>query len=600
MNVIGISGLHNSVPFKKREFPNLSSRQYRMVQGLDAAAALVNRHGVQAVAAEERFIREKKTGAFPVNAMRYCLQAANVTPDAIDFIAHGFAYERWREFFAHKPFLHSLYAEVYAPEIQIGYLQEHFPPHDWSQKFVAVPHHLAHAASSFYVSGFQEALILVADGMGELESTTIAVGQDSHIDVLQQVPAPHSLGFLYGVFTHYLGFSMNEDEFKVMGLAPYGNPRRYFAQMMDLCQLQSDGTYRIPFLLQNHTLEEKETFGGSLHILTDLFGPPREPGADITQRDMDIAAAVQSVLEASLMHMLRHYKNKTGQSHLCMAGGVALNCSANGVIKRSRLFKDICIQPASSDDGTALGAALYVQNLHEPQRLYPRMTVPLWGPQYSTQEIEQALQHNPECKASRYDSWEALAYDITQRLVQGQIVALYQGRMEFGPRALGNRSIVADPRDPSMRDRINHLVKKRESFRPFAPAVITEAASEFFDIPAGDEASYAHMLFTTPVRRAYRTRLPAITHVDGSARVQTVTREDNPRFWTLLHEFGKATGIPLLLNTSLNVRGEPIVCTPAEAIETFLRAQLDALVMEDFLVVRNHATHAEERTSHGI
>jgi carbamoyltransferase len=392
---------------------------------------------------------------------------------------------------------------------------------------------------------------------------------------------------------------MNEDEFKVMGLAPYGNPRRYFARMMDLCQLQSDGTYRIPLLLQNHTLEEKETFDGTLHILTDLFGLPREPQADITQRHMDIAAAVQAVLQASLMHMLRHYKNETGQSHLCMAGGVALNCSANGVIKRSRLFKDICIQPAASDDGTALGAALYVQHLHGPPRVYARMTVPLWGPQYSTQEIQQALQHHPECGASRYDSWEALASDITQRLVHGQIVALYQGRMEFGPRALGNRSIVADPRDPGMRDRINHLVKKREGFRPFAPAVIAEVASQFFDIRVGDEAGYAHMLFTAPVHRRYRTQLPAITHVDGSARVQTVSREDNPRFWTMLHEFGKVTGMPVLLNTSLNVRGQPIVCTPSEAIETFLSAQLDALIMEDFLVVRKHATDAERSTCHG-
>src|ERR1700737_5594206 len=219
MNIVGISGLHNSVPFKKKAFPNLSSRQYRMVQGLDAAAALIDPRGITAVAAEERFIREKKAGAFPLNAMRYCLQAANTTPDAIDFVAHGFSYEPWREFFVHTPFLRNLYAEVYAPEVQLGYLQEHFPPYDWSQKFVAVPHHLAHAASSFYVSGFQEALIVVADGMGELDSTTIAVGRDKLIEILQQVPAPHSLGFLYGVFTHYLGFSMNEDEFKVMGMA---------------------------------------------------------------------------------------------------------------------------------------------------------------------------------------------------------------------------------------------------------------------------------------------------------------------------------------------------------------------------------------------
>jgi carbamoyltransferase len=285
--------------------------------------------------------------------------------------------------------------------------------------------------------------------------------------------------------------------------------------------------------------------------------------------------------------MLRFFKKETAQTNLCMAGGVALNCTANGVIKRSRMFKQMFIQPASGDDGTSLGAALYVQHLHEPPAYHKKMTLPLWGPSYTEEEMQQALKRAPECNSSFFNSFDILAKDVAQRIADGQIVAWFQDRMEFGPRALGNRSILADPRDSSMRDRINALVKKREAFRPFAPAVTADAAPQFFEIEVGDEAVYAHMLFVTQVRAAYRQHLPAITHVDGSARVQTVSKTESPRFWTLLDEFGKISGMPVVLNTSFNVRGQPIVCTPTEAVETFLFAQLDALVMGNYLVGRN-------------
>jgi carbamoyltransferase len=353
-----------------------------------------------------------------------------------------------------------------------------------------------------------------------------------------------------------------------------------------LIHFKEDGTFTNPVLFHNYTQEEKETFSGTLQTLADMFGPPREPEAEITQTHMDIAAALQSAVQGSLLRILRRFKQETGQSNLCMAGGVALNCTANGVIKRSRLFKNMFIQPASGDDGTALGAALFVQRQHEPNLPLKRMGQPLWGPSFKSEEIREALDQRRDCEYAYFRSYDELVAEIAKRIDERQIVAWFQGRMEFGPRALGSRSILADPRDPEMRDRINALVKKREWFRPFAPAVTLEAASKFFEIDEGDEAAYSYMLLVTQVREAYREQLPAITHVDGSARVQTVSREENRRFWTLLNEFGRVSGIPLLLNTSFNVRGQPIVCTPTEAVETFIFAQLDVLAIGNYLVTR--------------
>jgi carbamoyltransferase len=482
VNLLGLSGLHNSVPFKKRELPHLSSREYRIAQGFDSAAALVTSQGIQAAAAEERFNRDKATGVFPYNAIRYCLKAADLAPSAIDYIAHGFSYEPFRSLHGQNEFTGKQFAEVYSREAQLRCLQEHFPSCDWTSKLVHVPHHMAHAASAFYLSGFEDSLILVADGMGELHSTTLAVGSDNKIEVVSQAPGPHSLGILYGVFTLYLGFYMGLDEYKVMGLAPYGNPRRYFSKLMDLIHLKPNGTYAIPVLTQNRTLEEKETYRGTLRLLADMFGPPRQPEAAITQDHMDVAAALQAALEASLMHVLRHFRHKTSQSNLCMAGGVALNCTANGLIRRSKMFDRIFIQPAAGDDGSALGAALYVQHLHEPHLRYRKMALPLWGPSYENESVYPLLARRHDCNGIFFHSFDHLAANIARRLADGQIVGWFQERMEFGPRALGNRSILADPRDPGMRRRINRLVKQREDFRPFAPAVTLEAASQFFAI----------------------------------------------------------------------------------------------------------------------
>lgn len=584
MHIIGFSGLHQSVSFKKKLFPDLSVRENRIAQGFDSAAALVTDSLIVAAAAEERFTREKTTGLFPTNAIRYCLKEGGLDPSQVDYIAHGFSYEPFKEFFTEDEFSLRQYNEVYSPDVQRRNLEEWFPKAGWGDKFVPVSHHLAHAASAFYPSGFHESLILVSDGMGEVHSMTVAVGQGKTITVIKQVPSLHSLGILYGVFTMYLGMYFGVDEYKVMGLAPYGSSRKYYAQISELVHLREDGTYTIPLFACNRTQMEKETHRGVLRELEERFGPPRQPGTDFTQHHKDIAAALQAVVQTCQLHVLRHFRQETGIENLCMAGGVALNCSANGVIKRSRQFRRVFVQPASGDDGTALGAALYVQSLKNPKFQPSKMNAPLWGPGFSPDTIHETLSSRKDCVATQMNDFSSLCSDVAKRLSMGQIVGWFQGRMEYGPRALGNRSILADPRDPHMRDKINALVKKREGFRPFAPVVTQEAATKFFEIQEGEEDTYAHMLLVTQVRPAFRDKLPAITHVDGSARVQTVSRDNYPRLWELLRAFEACTGMPILLNTSFNVKGQPMICTPAEALDTFLFAKLDVLVLEQFLV----------------
>ena len=586
MNIIGISGLNNSVSFKKKHYPDLPRVCYRIAQGFDAAAALVTPRGIEAAASEERFTREKTTGAFPVNAIGYCLSTGGLSPGDVDVIAHSFDYEPYVSDYENGGYRRSLYEEVYSREAQLACIEQYFSGYGWEEKFVQVPHHLTHAASCFYVSGLEESLILIADAMGEHHSMTVAVGRGSDIQVLKQIPSIHSLGILYSVFTLYLGFVFNMDEYKVMGLAPFGNPRRYLDKVMELIHLRDDGTHTISVLFRNETELARETYSGTLDVLTGLFGPPREPDSEITQHHMDIAAALQTALQNALLHTLRHFKKETGMENLCTAGGVALNCSANGVLRRSRLFKNMFVQPASGDDGSALGAALYVKHQRDPGAVTDRMSVPLWGPEFSREYIAEVVEGAVEYDRTAFDSFESLTREVAKRLADGQIVGWFQGRMEFGPRALGSRSILADPRPEDMRERINAIIKKRELFRPFAPAVAAESASRYFEIKEGEEDLYSHMLFVTRVRQEFRAQLPAITHIDGSARVQTVSESDNPRFWNLIKAFEERTGLAVVLNTSFNVRGQPIVCTPEEALETFNMADLDALVVGDFLLTR--------------
>lgn len=595
MNVLGFSGLDQAMRFKKRMYPSLSPREYRIAQGFDSAAALVTAEGIVAAVAEERLTREKTTGAFPVNAIQYCLRAGGLTPADVDYVAHGFAYEPYNEFFAATEEGRQQYQEVFSPDVQRRNLTRYFPDSGWAAKFVAVDHHLAHAASAFYPSGFSQALILVSDGMGEAHSMTAAVGDGADITVLRHVPALHSLGILYGVFTLYLGFNFGVDEYKVMGLAPYGDPREFYGTVSGLIHLRDDGTYSVPVLAQNVSALDKQTHRGVLGSLADLLGPPRAPGSDVTQRHKDIAAALQAAIQACQLHVLTHFQRQTGLERLCLAGGVALNCSLNGVISRRRLFKRVFTQPAAGDDGVALGAALHVQHSRDPHFTRRRMTLPLWGPAFDAAEMAAAASRHTGCVTQVVPGGDALCDDVAQRLAAGQIAGWFQGRMEYGPRALGSRSILADPRDPAMRDRINALVKRRESFRPFAPIVTSEAASTYFDIRPGEEEMYAHMNFVAPVRPQFRDLLPAVTHVDGSARLQTVSRDHSPLLWQLLKSFEALTGVPVLLNTSFNVKGQPIVCTPDEALDTFLLAQLDLLVMGNLIVTADPRTADDDR-----
>jgi len=592
--VVGVSGLNNSVEFKKNTFPGLSPNSYRIAQGFDSAAALVDDRGIRAAVAEERFTGERKTGAFPSHSIRYCLRAASIRPDQVSAVAHSFAYEPYRGFHDQDEFTRARFQQVYSQEAQLRQLEESLLGYEWSGKFTQVPHHLAHAASAFYPSGFEESLILVSDGAGEIESATVAVGRGSEIRIVRQISALHSLGMLYGVVTMYLGFEGGFDEFKVMGLAPFGDPRRYYANFMDFVHLHPDGTYTIPLLLSDKTLLEKETYSGTLERLTQTFGPPRAPESEILGHHMDIAAALQATLQTCLLHLLRHFMKETGERNLAMAGGVALNCTANGAIRRSRMFRQMFVQPAAGDDGSALGAALYVHRLQRREARNQRMGLPFWGPEFDDARIASAIAGSPECKSAGFERFDELASETAGRLADGEVGGWFQGRMEFGPRALGNRSILADPRVPDMRDRINKLVKKRETFRPFAPAVTAEAAGTFFLIDAADEPLARYMLLATRVRPEWRALLPAVTHVEGSARVQIVRREDHPRFWTLLDKFGQLTGVPVLLNTSFNVRGQPIVCSPEDSIATFLRAGLDFMVMGDRLVMRRQAATMRE------
>jgi carbamoyltransferase len=585
VHVIGISGLDNSVPFKRRELPGLPERCYRFAQGFDSAAALVGDAGVIAAAAEERFTGEKTTGRLPAGAIRYCLDTAGVELGEVAAIAHGFCYEpppaQGRDELARRR-----YAEVYAPAVQVAALERAFPGIDMAGRFVPVPHHLAHAASAFYPSGFEESLVLVADGMGETESTSVMVGTGGDLRLLRKVPALHSLGLLYGLFTHYLGFVPGTDEYKVMGLAAGGDPRRFFPALCALLRLRDRGEFTVPLLARDVTALEQETHEGVLRELSARFGPPREPGVPLERRHVDLAAALQAALETALLHVLRHFRAETGLRRLCLAGGVALNCTANGKIHRSRLFDRIFVQPAAGDDGTALGAALYVRRQRAGPSPNRRMTMPYWGPEYSEAEMVAALDGCAGCRVTRHDDTRELTAEVADMLAAGLVCAWFQGRMEFGPRALGCRSILADPRDVRMRDHVNGLIKEREAFRPFAPVVATEEAGRWFQIPAGEEELFAHMLVVAPVRPERREQLGAVTHVDGSARVQTIRRQDNPLYWQLIADFGAVTGVPVLLNTSFNLRGQPIVRSPADAVATFLRSQLDALVIGRHLVTR--------------
>jgi carbamoyltransferase len=578
--VLGISGLDRTAALKQRMLPELDWRERRLVQGLDSAAALVDDNGVIAASAQERHDGVKGTGAFPVDAIEACLRMAGVTLDEVDLVAHGFRYEP-SPVFELDDYLRRWYHEAYSEQVQLEVLRSHYPEQDWASKLVRVPHHLAHAASAYHLSGFADSLVLVADAMGESESTSLFLGRDGRLETLRTHPIAASLGILYSVVTQYLGFLPGMDEYKVMGLAPYGDPTEFGD--VTLVERRPGGRLAVPLLGHDKTPEERETHKGAIRRLEELFGPARHPDAPITQRHTDVAGLLQRALEEGLLHVLDAGGERS--RNLCMAGGVALNCTANGLIARGGRFDRVFVQPAAGDDGTALGAALHVLREHVPA-VPRRMGMPYWGEEFGAAEIEAALGALGSGHEVRRLPEESLLKEVSELIGGGSVVAWYQGRMEFGPRALGNRSILADPTGPNMREHLNTVVKQREEFRPFAPAVLAEEAGEYFEIEPGQEDTYRHMLFVTQVRARHRDDLPAVTHVDGSARVQVVERESAPRFHALIRRFGDDHGIPVILNTSFNLRGQPIVRTPHDAVATYARSTLDALAIGDWLVVR--------------
>jgi carbamoyltransferase len=581
--ILGISGLSNSLPFKRDHWPGLDEREYRISQGHDAAAALVVDGRIVAAAAEERFNRRKHSAAFPRAAAEYCLREAGLRTYDLAEIAHSFNYEPYEEIYSLDPVSQQLYDEVFSREALLAEVEDFapdFPLRDVHQ----VRHHLSHAASACYASGWDECLTVVIDAMGETQGASIFHARNGDLGRLGEISANDSIGILYSLVTLHLGFDFNSDEYKIMGLAPYGDPHRYAAVFDEMVEYRDCGAIRIPLLRLNHTRHERENYLKTREWLDAHLINRRDPDAEITQEHRDVAAALQACLNRTVMHICGHYAQRTGLRKLAMAGGVALNCTANGLLMRSGLFDEIFVQPAAGDDGAALGAALFRASLRGPLE-HLRMPTPLLGPEYDRTAIETALSDFVDhVQVHRFDSFEGVIHAAAERIRRGEVIGWYRGRMEFGPRALGNRSILADPGHPEMRDRINAMVKMREAFRPFAPAVSIEQVDRWFDV--APRTSLPYMIATVIVRPEHRAALPAVTHVDGSARVQTVSAKDNSDFHGLLRAVGKFTGREMVLNTSFNVKGQPIVNTPREAIETFLGTGIDCLFIGNLLVTR--------------
>ncbi len=583
MNVIGISGLDQSIPFRQQQWPNLNERELRISQGHDSAAALVVDGRCVFAAAEERFSRKKHTGNFPINAIRHCLSQSGLKINEIDEIAHGFDYLPYKAIFSLDPISARQYQQVYSRQALIESLQKHLPEFP-RERVKHVDHHLAHAASAYYTSGWDECLVMVIDGMGEVDSVSVYVAREGKLDRIHRISALDSIGILYSLVTLHLGFDFNADEYKIMGLAPYGDPTRHRAFFEKSVTASESGSLRIPILRLNKTREEQENYAATRAFLNRFLIPERHPNSEIEDNHRDVAAALQESLENALLYLCQYFGARTGLRKLALAGGVALNCTANGRIMRSGHFDEIYIQPAAGDDGTALGAALH-RSASAGEVVNERQSVPFLGPEYSNDEVKCAIQQfERSIDVIPFDTFEETCEKAATLIAGGSVIAWYRGRMEFGPRALGHRSILADPGHPEMRDRINAMVKMREAFRPFAPAVAIEEVAKWFDVENGTELPY--MITIVDVRDAHRSELPAITHVNGTARLQTVSAKDNCEFHRLLRSVGQTTGRQMVLNTSFNVKGQPIVSTPQEAIETFLRTGIDWLFLGDHMIGR--------------
>ena len=580
----------------------------------DSAAALIDDGHIVAAAQEERFTRKKHDSGFPEAAIAYCLDEAGVGMGDVDYVAFYdkpfLKFERLLETyfaFAPKGFQSFRMAipvwlkeKLFQKRLLRKQLESYDPTFDWENRLLFAEHHQSHAASAFYASPFEEAVVLTMDGVGEWATTSAAIGRGNNLETIKEIHFPHSLGLLYSAFTYYTGFKVNSGEYKVMGLAPYGEPKYRDLILGNLMDLKEDGSFRLDLSYFDYCTGLRMTN----ERFDDLLGGlPRSPESPVSQREMDLAASIQAVTEEVVLRLTRTLAAETGLKNLCMAGGVALNCVANGKVLREGAFENIWVQPAAGDAGGALGAALTTYHLFQDQ---PRRTDgtsdamrgSYLGPAFEQDEIERRLR-TVGAVFSVLDE-DRLIGTVADELVAGRAVGWFQGRMEFGPRALGGRSILGDPRSPTMQKMLNLKVKYRESFRPFAPSVLAEDAAEWFDL--NQESPY--MLLVADVSEAHRRKMtseeealfgidklnvarsdiPAVTHVDYSVRIQTVHQETNPRYHALHSAFKARTGCPVLVNTSFNVRGEPIVCTPEDAFRCFMGTEIETLAIANCLL----------------
>jgi carbamoyltransferase len=583
----------------------------------DSAACILKDGEIVAAAQEERFTRKKHDAGFPSNALKYCLREAKITSEQIEsivFYEKPFVkFERLLETylaFAPRGFASFVQAmplwikdKLFQKSALTRELQETLGDSvNWNERLLFSEHHLSHAASAYYPSPFQSAAVLTLDGVGEWTTTSIAIGKESELKVVKEIKFPHSIGLLYSAFTYYTGFKVNSGEYKVMGLAPYGEPRYADLIKEKLISVSNDGSFQLDMSYFN--------FATGLTMTNKKFdalfgGPARTSESELTQKEMDLAASVQKVTEDIIVLIAKDIQKETGERNLCLAGGVALNCVVNGILFRKKIFDNIWIQPAAGDAGGALGAALAVWHLHHKKNRKvsinrDAMKGACLGPEFSDDEIKNELDI---CGASyKRLSEDELINSVASALADEKAVGWMQGRMEFGPRALGGRSILADPRSPDMQKQLNLKVKYRESFRPFAPSILREDVSDWFE----HEVDSPYMLLVANVKEDKRRKMtqdeeilfgidklniprssvPAITHVDYSARIQTVHDDTNPRYHAVISKFKEKTGCPIVVNTSFNVRGEPIVCSPADAFKCFMGTELDVLAIGNFLLYK--------------
>src|SRR3989344_1601832 len=559
----------------------------------DSSAALLKDGIIVAAAQEERFTRKKHDTSFPLNSIKYCLESQNITINQIDYIGfyekpflklERMLHQHLEMFpFSLKTFLSSLPSwineKLRVPKIIKKKLK-------YQRDILFIEHNLAHAASSFLASPFKKAAILTVDGVGEWTTTAYGLGDDKEINLLKEIIFPHSLGLLYSAITAYLGFSVNNSEYKVMGLSPYGimdkNQNAYYSKLKQVIDLKEDGSYRLDLSYFVYHYKDRMP---SQKMCQLLGGPIRKKESEVTQRHKDIAAASQMLYEEALFKMLNHLHQETKCDHLVLAGGCGLNSVANGKILKNTPFKRIWIQPDAGDGGTSIGAALYIYNtILGKERKYVLKDAFL-GPGYTTSEIKSFLDQNG-IKYSEFQNDKDLVQKTAKLIYENNVIGWYQGRMEWGPRALGSRSILSNAGNPQMQDILNLKVKHREKFRPFAPVVCEDDALDYFecDQPVPEPTDF--MLMVYPIVKEKRELIPAVTHVDGSGRLQSIRRTQNAKYYDLIKEFGKLSGVPILINTSFNIRGEPIVCSPYDAYKCMMGTGIDCLVMDKFLIWR--------------